>query len=268
MKNKIYLKTAEFAFLCGTTKNTLIHYDEIGLLKPHYVAENKYRYYNVNQVEEYFAIAGLRDLGFSLQHIKAKLQSSSLNSYCELLEQQQEIIESKIASLEQVKESISTHISEIKLYLDSGLNKVSIKKMPPKALILSPDIVDLESPPHFIHYYSELIGKLKTKTQNTYCRYGAIKTREQIEKNQNYTYQNIYIHTTKEMSTHVVPSGTYLITYEKTDFENVLPAYERLITHARKNNIQLDTLFYEEVIIHQMNLETKYYIAQVMCRIL
>jgi len=268
MKNKFYFKTAEFAFLCGTTKNTLIHYDEIGLLKPHYVTENKYRYYIANQAEEYFTIASLKDLGFSLQDIKAKLQTSSASSYCELLVQQQEIIKDKIISLRQAKESITIHLNEIKQYLESGINSVIIKNIAQKTIILSPNIMNLESPHQYVHHYSELINKLKVKIQNTYCRYGAVKTKKQIEGKSKHMYQNFYLRATKEVSTDIIPKGTYLITYEKTDFENIIPAYERLIEHAAKKNIQLDTIFYEEVIIQQMNAGTKEYIAQIICRIL
>ena len=39
-------KTAEFAALCGVKKDTLLHYDHIGLLKPQWVGENGYRYYS------------------------------------------------------------------------------------------------------------------------------------------------------------------------------------------------------------------------------
>ena len=42
--DKHLFKTAEFAALCGVKKDTLLHYDHIGLLKPQKVGENGYRY--------------------------------------------------------------------------------------------------------------------------------------------------------------------------------------------------------------------------------
>ena len=45
-----YFKTAEFAALCGVRKDTLLHYDHIGLLKPQWVGENGYRYYAAQQL--------------------------------------------------------------------------------------------------------------------------------------------------------------------------------------------------------------------------
>ena len=58
-----YFKTAEFAALCGVRKDTLLHYDHIGLLKPQWVGENGYRYYAAQQLRTYDLIAALRRLG-------------------------------------------------------------------------------------------------------------------------------------------------------------------------------------------------------------
>ena len=38
--------TGEFAKLCNTTKETLFHYDKIGILKPKFIKRNGYRYYS------------------------------------------------------------------------------------------------------------------------------------------------------------------------------------------------------------------------------
>ncbi len=43
------LKTAEFAKMCHTTKDTLIFYDRIDVFKPAFVDSKKYRYYEVRQ---------------------------------------------------------------------------------------------------------------------------------------------------------------------------------------------------------------------------
>ena len=40
-----YLTIRKFSELTHTTVDTLKHYDEIGLLTPAYIGENKYRYY-------------------------------------------------------------------------------------------------------------------------------------------------------------------------------------------------------------------------------
>ena len=57
---KAYIKTGDFANLCGTNKRTLIHYDEIGLFKPAYTDEKGYRYYSENQFDVFFTIVCLK----------------------------------------------------------------------------------------------------------------------------------------------------------------------------------------------------------------
>ena len=47
MKN--YYRISEFAALCGLSRDTLLHYDHIGLLKPAFVAPSGYRYYTLSQ---------------------------------------------------------------------------------------------------------------------------------------------------------------------------------------------------------------------------
>ena len=54
--NKKLLTTKEFAVLCKTTKRTIIHYDQIGLLKP-YMREETRRLYTTQQVIVFEKIA-------------------------------------------------------------------------------------------------------------------------------------------------------------------------------------------------------------------
>ena len=64
------LKTAEFAKMCHTTKDTLIFYDRIDVFKPAFVDSKKYRYYEVRQAVQFAFLSHLRDIGFSLEEIK------------------------------------------------------------------------------------------------------------------------------------------------------------------------------------------------------
>jgi len=54
----------KLATLSGVTLSTLRFYDEIGLLKPAYVADNGYRYYDNVQLLLLQQILFFRELGF------------------------------------------------------------------------------------------------------------------------------------------------------------------------------------------------------------
>ena len=51
MDHNKYMTTGEFARRMGVTKNTLFHYDNIGLFLPEIVDTNDYRYYSIYQME-------------------------------------------------------------------------------------------------------------------------------------------------------------------------------------------------------------------------
>ncbi|WP_443895007.1 MerR family DNA-binding transcriptional regulator, partial [Parasutterella excrementihominis] len=53
------LKTAEFAKMCHTTKDTLIFYDRIDVFKPAFVDSKKYRYYEVRQAVQFAFLSHL-----------------------------------------------------------------------------------------------------------------------------------------------------------------------------------------------------------------
>lgn len=70
------VKVGEFARLAQTSVKTLHHYDEVGLLRPAHVEEaTGYRYYHVTQLTRLGHIFTLRDLGFSLDQVRALLDA-------------------------------------------------------------------------------------------------------------------------------------------------------------------------------------------------
>ncbi|WDF83037.1 MerR family transcriptional regulator [Lacticaseibacillus pabuli] len=64
------LSIRKFADLAGTTRRTLLFYDEQNLFKPASVKENGYRYYEYDQLYQLNFILQLRRLGLSIAEIK------------------------------------------------------------------------------------------------------------------------------------------------------------------------------------------------------
>ncbi|NQP31967.1 MerR family transcriptional regulator [Streptococcus suis] len=65
--------------LTGLTVRTLHHYDQIGLLKPAFVAENGYRYYNQENLARLQEILLFRELDFPLKDIQQLLDVTEVN---------------------------------------------------------------------------------------------------------------------------------------------------------------------------------------------
>lgn len=70
------LTIQKFAKLAGTTRRTLIFYDEKELFKPKHVADNGYRYYDYDQLYPLTFILELRRLGLPISEIKGLSQAT------------------------------------------------------------------------------------------------------------------------------------------------------------------------------------------------
>lgn len=99
---KLY-STGEFARLCGVKKQTLFHYDHIGLLKPAEVDSKGFRFYAHGQYEDFLMISCLKEAGMSLAQIGDYLSSDDEKHRNEVLASCVSALEARIEYLEQVK---------------------------------------------------------------------------------------------------------------------------------------------------------------------
>ncbi|HYN22090.1 MAG TPA: MerR family transcriptional regulator [Thermoanaerobaculia bacterium] len=72
-------KVGELAKQTGLTVRTLHHYDEIGLLSPSRRSQSGYRLYDGDDIARLLQILSLRQLGFSLEEIRASLARPELS---------------------------------------------------------------------------------------------------------------------------------------------------------------------------------------------
>ena len=75
------LRIGDFAKVARVSVKTLHHYDEIDLLKPKLVhATTGYRFYSIDQLPRLNRILALKDLGFTLNHIRSVLNEGLSSS--------------------------------------------------------------------------------------------------------------------------------------------------------------------------------------------
>lgn len=82
---------AELARLSGVSVRALHHYDEIGLLKPAFTGENRYRYYGPEELLRLQQILIHRELGIPLAEIGAILDSPGFDRLQALRQQRQRL---------------------------------------------------------------------------------------------------------------------------------------------------------------------------------
>ena len=103
----------ELARLSGVSVRALHHYDAIGLLKPAFVGENRYRYYGREELLRLQQILLHRELGLPLAEIATALEEGGRNRVA-LLEQQRERLRERIDQSRQLIRTIDRTIAELK----------------------------------------------------------------------------------------------------------------------------------------------------------
>lgn len=118
-------KIGMFAAMNHVTIKALRHYDEQGLLKPEYVDEtNGYRYYLASQIADLHQILSLKNMGFSLEDIRAIQNGKSEKEL--LLAKKQEILK-EIAQLTAKLAQVEGYLVQENLDLSSP---VLVKSIP------------------------------------------------------------------------------------------------------------------------------------------
>ncbi len=102
----------QLAKLVDVSVRTLHHYDEVDLLKPAFVGENGYRYYEHDQLLKLVQILFYRELEFSLEEIKRIVDDADFDMG-DALEKQKKMLELKnkrtkrlIKTIDQIIESM------------------------------------------------------------------------------------------------------------------------------------------------------------------
>lgn len=115
------LSIGEFSKICEVSTKTLRYYAEIGLLTPEEInPENGYRYYSIRQLKTMLLINRLKSYYFSLEEIKAVLESDADRSEEVLrsaLNRKRREVQEKLKSLEYTLGQMSQDI----LNLEQGV---------------------------------------------------------------------------------------------------------------------------------------------------
>ncbi len=98
-----YLSIKEFAELTGSSRATLVHYGDLGLLRPAVVKENGYRYYLPEQAQDYLTILLFAECGLSLKEIASYMDAAGARRGHAFINRALEGVDAKIRKLEQIR---------------------------------------------------------------------------------------------------------------------------------------------------------------------
>lgn len=244
--SKKLMTTGEFADLCDVKKQTLFHYDDIGLLEPEYKNENGYRYYSIQQAEAYSMIDMLKEIGMSLTEIKSFLQSKNTKKITDLLTEKEKLVEIKIRKMERIQHLIKDQKKQIEEASQLDLDRFIVENMEAEQIVLSENILNYSHKDitKMIISFMKYVKQGEINVEN----WGALIRREQIETGDYLNYSNFYLrenqlHLTE---TFIKKAGKYVIGYHKGSYMNTYKTYEKIKDYLDKEGYRICGDSFEE----------------------
>lgn len=245
-KMKFY-SIGEFAKLSNTTRDTLLYYDSMGILKPAHVGENGYRYYVMIQVYQVHWIRYMQRLGIKLSDLQKHMKIEPNNdSFISLLESVADNAEEELKRQRMLLRVIHNTINTLKNELVTDVNVPYFDYMEEEYLITSK--IDTFQDPLHLGRLQELMDYVNDSYLWDEVYIGSIVTQDRLEKGDistNYWYTRIHmpIHDDRVM---VKPSGTYaVLLYDGSPYE-LVAAHEHLIAFIEENGYKIAGNAYEE----------------------
>lgn len=252
-----YLTTGQFAKLCQVRKQTLFHYDDIGLLRPEYVNEKGYRFYSYSQFSTFSIISSLKEAGLSLNEIKDFIDGDIEVSRIEALKRTRDQIEEKIAYLTQVRSALDFEISQAEEAMELYTDEMQLLRLPKVEMLCSERLTDLDD--------AELIEAVKRFAQTVEVVCAVLDVHSILEGNfEQYEFMLAYkpaisdaaLDSIRSRGTQLIPytrpAGTYAVAYHKGPSTEASLTYRRLLDFCEQEGLELGDHAYEEYLRNEL----------------
>ncbi|WP_322924119.1 MerR family transcriptional regulator [Paenibacillus campi] len=268
MHQSEFISISAFSKMAQISRQTLIYYDRMGLLKPVFVHDNGYRYYHPGQLDAVAVITILKAQGMSLHDIRAHLHQRTPASTLELLRKQEQMIQQQIAKLERTRQMIRMQADNIELSMQVDINDMKVIWQPDIPLLISKRI---RLPK--VDFPESLWEDFQVRLQNEHAPIGypggIIVEREDMlnRDGDRMSYMFSRMETQVEQQ-HYMPAGYYLVSYTRADYGDTDKIYPRIFDHIEQRRYTIIGHAYEEYVQDEVSLQNPdEYLVRIMVQI-
>ena len=255
---------SDFARYSRTTRDTLLHYDKIGLLRPLSRGSNNYRYYSNAQLAMVNVIRTLQELGMSLEEIKKLMDRRTPSDTDVLFSRQIEKIDAKIENWLRARKLLLTLKKVINSTAGIDENTVTIQYLPAEAIVLggindySRGRNDYDALLSFYEYISVEYPHL-----NLNYPVWAVISRDRI-KRRDWTWPDRYYLYDPEGHDRK-PAALYATGYTRGAYGKSDELYLRMLEYIEKNGFEVSGDAYEEYPLNEVCIvDDANYLVRVM----
>lgn len=252
-----YLTSGEFSRICRVKKQTLFHYDQIGILSPEIIGDNGYRYYSYLQLDTFNAISMLKELDMPLADIKKYLDSRNPRDFLKLLEKQHQLVDEKIDELQWLKKFIAGRISTTREGIAAHHGKIYLETRDEEFYIITQytggnDDRDI---------YAALAEMMAyNQDHSIYSSYaiGGLVSASDGPWNNSYRYSHFFKRIEPEDITDSVnitriPPHSRICICSTDGFDYIPSMLNQLTDYAKEHNFKTDDFFWEDMLLDDMS---------------
>ena len=258
------LSIRDFAEFTRTTRDTLLHYDRIGLLSPVSRGDNNYRYYSSSQLAIVNVIRTFQQLGMSLEDIGRLRDRRTPELANMVFEKQVEEIDKKIEEWVRARKLLLTLRKAINSAANIDENIITVKFLPAEAIILgdlndySRDRTDYQA---LLTFYQDINLKYPDLDLN-YPVWATYSQDRLLEKDWNHP-DRYYFYNPEGYDRK--PAALYAIGYMRGGYSPNGDLYERIVKYIDENGYEICGDAYEEYPLNEICAnDDKDYLIRVM----
>jgi len=237
---------AQFARLTRTTRDTLLHYDKVGLLSPEVRASNNYRFYSQRQIAVLNVIHTCQVLGMTLSEIKSLTVNRTPELVSALLEQRMRHIDKQIGEWTNARKLLTLLHNTINPVLNINEDEITVQFRPAEAIVLgglndySQGRTDYNALFSFYHFFHEMYPDLDLNYP-----VWAMFSEERIKQRDWAWPDRFYFHNPEGHDRK--SAALYAIGYTRSGYgQKTGRAYERLLDYIDANGFEICGPAYEE----------------------
>jgi DNA-binding transcriptional MerR regulator len=255
---------SDFAKFSRVTRDTLLHYDRIGLLSPATRGENNYRQYSGHQLAVVNVIRTLQQLGMTLDEIKGLKDRRTPELTSEVLERQIEKIDKTIKDWIRARKLLLTLRKTINSAKNINESSIAIQFLPAGAIVMG-DLNDYSQGRTFydtlLSFYRSVSEKYPDLDLNYYV-WGNI-SESRVKRGEWAGADRFYFYNPEGHDRR--PGALYAIGYMRGGYDQGDALYRRLIEYIDKNNFEICGDAYEEYPLNEVCIaEPDNYLMRVM----
>ncbi|WP_117170063.1 MerR family transcriptional regulator [Paraliobacillus sediminis] len=252
---KIHLSTGQFANLMDVSKDTLFHYDKVGIFSPEIKVGNGYRYYSIYQSDVFYVITTLKELDMPLKEIKAYLHKRSPEELILLLEKEAVNLTAKINHLQKLSDFILEKSRITKEAIGINTSDIIFEERDEERLLVTEanDSIEDKNIYDSIFYHDNCLKNYNIDTTHSP---GWMIDKKKVSTHENMKYDYLFTRVNKSnYFNFTIKKGTFLVAYHAQGYADIDQTYSKILDYAKTNALDIQGFFYEDVLLDELSVK-------------